>query len=808
MQKPLKTYTTHYQSPLGGITLASDGTALVGLWFHGQKYYADTLSNEHEERDDLPVFDETKRWLDTYFSGKIPDFIPPLKMRTSEFRRRVWDVLLTIPYSHTMTYGDIARIIAKERGMPSMSAQAVGGAVGHNAISLIIPCHRVIGADGSLTGYAGGIEKKLWLLKMEGALRSVIACFTILLCTCAFGQAADTLQTDSLISHQMTDVVVAARRAGTGRLAGAENGLQINREELFRAACCNLGESFTTNPSVDVSYSDATTGAKQIRLLGLSGIYVQMLTENLPNFRGVAAPFALDYVPGPWMQSIMVSKGASSVRNGYESITGQINVEYLKPDDDEGVTLNLYGNTLTRIEANADGNLHLNSRLSSEVLAHYQDEFGHHDINDDGFLDQPNVRQLNLQNRWKWHGERYLFHAGIGMIKEWREGGQTHSTAPESHDLYQIGIETDRYEGYMKHAFILDPEHGTNIALMGNVSLHQVDADYGHKHFDQNQKNVYAQLLFETNFTEQHNLSAGFSLNYDYINEELRKKNKESSNAAWGGANSSLFILHSSLPKETTPGVYAQYTYTLGSKLVAMAGLRADHSSRYGVFVTPRLHVKYAPHEVISLRLSAGKGYRTVHALAENHYLMGSGRALVIDDLHQESAWNYGVSTAFYIPLFGKTLRLNAEYYHTHFLRQAVIDYESDPTQIHITNLHGRSYSNTFQVDASYPVLEGLELTAAWRWNDVKCTYNGQLMQKPLTSRYKGLITATYKTPLGLWQFDATLQLNGGGRMPTPVNGLWDERFPAYEQLSMVPPLFPIPRRRESHRVPPATPHH
>ncbi|MBR5745429.1 MAG: methylated-DNA--[Muribaculaceae bacterium] len=164
-------YTTHYQSPLGGITLASDGEALVGLWFDGQKYFAVTLDKQHEERDDLPVFDETRRWLNTYFDGKAPDFTPKLGMRVSDFRKRVWEIMLAIPFGHTLTYGDIARQFASERGIPTMSTQAVGGAVGHNSISLIIPCHRVVGTDGSLTGYAGGIDKKLRLLQMEGALQ-------------------------------------------------------------------------------------------------------------------------------------------------------------------------------------------------------------------------------------------------------------------------------------------------------------------------------------------------------------------------------------------------------------------------------------------------------------------------------------------------------------------------------------------------------------------------------------------------------------------------------------------------------------
>ena len=588
-------------------------------------------------------------------------------------------------------------------------------------------------------------------------MRLLLTSITMMLYLSAHGQVIDSLQADTMKSQNLQNVTVTSRRAGTRRVGGPVNAVLINREELFKAACCNLGESFTTNPSVDVNYSDAATGAKQIKLLGLSGTYVQMLTENLPNFRGAAAPYSLGYVPGPWMKSIQVSKGASSVRNGYESITGQINVDYLKPEDEEGVTVNLYGDTDSRLEANADGNIHIDDKTSTELLAHYENDWGHHDENDDGFLDEPMVQQFNLQNRWQYRGTRYIFHGGLGVLSEQRDGGQDHHTAPDVHDPYVINVKTNRYEAYMKHAFIIDPEHGTNIAVMGNASLHQLDAQYGKKDYNVDQKNAYAQLMFETNLTQQHNLSAGLSLNHDYLTRN---------------------------EKETTPGAYAQYTFNLNDKVVAMAGLRADHSSVYGTFVTPRFHLKLTPNEVVNLRLSAGKGYRTVHALAENNYLLSSGRQLVIDDLEQERAWNYGVSSSFYIPLFGKTLKLNAEYYHTNFSQQAVIDYDSAPTQIRITNLDGKSYSNTVQIDATYPVVQGLELTAAWRWNDVKCTYGGELMEKPLTSRYKGLLTASYKTPLGLWEVDATLQLNGGGRMPTPVNGLWEERFHAYEQVS------------------------
>ena len=579
----------------------------------------------------------------------------------------------------------------------------------------------------------------------------------------------DTASLDSIFKNEtLHEVKVVARKAGTSRLAGAVNGIAVNKDELFKAACCNLGESFTTNPSVDVAYNDATTGARQIKLLGLSGTYVQMLTENLPNFRGAAIPYALGYVPGPWMKGIQVSKGSASVKNVYESITGQINVDYLQPEDEQKVEVNLFGDSKSRIEANADANVHLSDKWATEILLHHENILKNHDDNGDGFYDMPGREQYNVQNRWVYKGKHYIFHGGLGALKEIRTSGQD-ETHVHSDDIYRIKLHTNRYEGYMKHAFILNHEHGTNIAFMSSASMHQLDAQYGNKFYDLNEKNLYGSLMFETNFSTQHNLSLGLSFNHDYLGQNLGKNEKE-----------------------TTPGAYAQYTYTLGTKLTAMAGVRFDHSSLYGNFFTPRFHVKYSPIDAISIRLSAGKGYRTVFALAEYNYLLSSGRNLNISkDLKQEEAWNYGLSTAFYIPMFGKTLKLNAEYYYTSFENQAVVDYDANKELIAIYNLRGKSYSHTFQIDASYPLLRGLEITAAYRLNDVKCTYDygKSLMEKPLTSKYKALFTASYKTPLGLWQFDATVQLNGGGRNPEPYlladgSQSWSPRFHSFEQVS------------------------
>lgn len=611
-------------------------------------------------------------------------------------------------------------------------------------------------------------------------LHTTFFILALLVSNTAFAQSKDIKQkTDSTAYHELDEFVVSKKKAGNFKLSGPENAFKINQTELFRAACCNLGESFTTNPSVDVNYSDPATGAKQIKLLGLSGNYVQLLTENLPNFRGAARPYALRYVPGPWMKSISVSKGASSVKNGYESMSGQIDVEYLKPDDPQGVAINAYLDSELKVEANVDANLKMTDALSTEILGHFEDRYMNHDGNDDGFTDTPDIRQINLQNRWKYFSPRYIFHGGLGFINEKSSAGQTSSHHGSSHqNPYLIDLLTHRYEAYMKHAFIIDPGHNSNIALMANGAYHDLEAAYGLKAYDVNEWNAYAQLMYETDFNDKHNLSTGISYSYDGLRQHLRTEQN---------ASQTLSPLDD---KETSSGAYAQYTWKPSEKLTAMAGLRGDWSSIHGWFATPRINLRYAPVENLTIRMSAGKGYRTVHPWAEYNYLMASSRKLVVENLQQEAAWNYGLNCELRIPVSAETIKLNAEYYYTDFQRQVIVDYDSDPHMLTIANLDGKSYSHTFQIDATYESSFGLNITAAYRLNDVKTTYHGVLMEKPLTSRYKGLLTASYSTPMDIWQFDVTLQLNGGGRMPAPYrladsSFSWGERFKAFPQLNM-----------------------
>lgn len=582
--------------------------------------------------------------------------------------------------------------------------------------------------------------------------------------------ASAQTEADSLRTEDMDDVVVKARQSS--KMDRIDNAEMIGPGQLVRAACCNLGESFTTNPSVDVNYSDAATGARQIKLLGLSGTYVQMLTENVPNLRGAAIPFGLGYVPGPWMYSIQVSKGASSVRNGYESTTGQINIEYLKPQSIDQVSGNLYYDIRQKLEANVMANIHSSSKFSHGLLLHFEDRQNEHDGNGDGFMDMPRVRQYNAMYRWAYFSPKWISQFFVKGIHESRRSGQTEHAI--QHDpltpLYNIELVTKRYEAQWKNALILDPEHNASVALMLHGSIHDCATTFGRDNVDFGQRNGYAQLMYETDLTPEHNLSVGASLNHDtYMLPALDKMQDGRPYHSPGIHNYDKQNEH-----ETTPGLYAQYTYKLDEKLSLMAGLRWDHSNIYGGFWTPRVHARYTPVEWLTLRASAGKGYRSPHALIENISLMATGRDLVFESRQrQEQAWNYGLCSSFSIPLGERELELNAEYYYTDFKDQLVFDPYSNAESILFTNLNGRSYSHTLQIDANIEPFSGLDVTAGFRFSDAQTCYNGKMQWRPLTARYKGMLSLSYKTPLEFWHFDVTGQLIGpsmlydGSKTPT-----------------------------------------
>ncbi|MCM1076583.1 MAG: TonB-dependent receptor [Bacteroides sp.] len=589
--------------------------------------------------------------------------------------------------------------------------------------------------------------------------------------------ASTLVEEPDTIGLELQEVVVSERRT-LGKLRGTSlNTEVISASDLKRAACCNLGESFTTNPSVDVSYSDAATGARQIKLLGLSGSYVQMLTENIPNFRGAAGPFGLGYIAGPWMQSIQVSKGASSVKNGFESITGQINVEMKKPQLEPSLSVNAYADHLGKAEGNFDGNIHIGDKWSTALLLHGENSFKAHDENDDGFADSPRIHQFAGMNRWAYLGTSYVFQAAVKYLDERRKSGQIahvhHYTDP-----YIIDIDTRRVEAFTKNAYIFDRDNDGNVAMIASMNFHDQHADYGRKLYDVIQREAYVSAMFERKWNNLHSLSTGLSMVYDNYRQLLRASNL--TDAAIDHINS----------HEMTYGAYGQYTLNVDNRLIAMAGVRGDHSSRYGWMFTPRLHVRYNVMDPLSLQLSAGRGYHSPQSLAEYHYLLASSRKLVIEkDLKQESAWNFGTGVTSNLRMFGRSLGLSAEYYYTRFTDQLLLNLDENPHAAIIGNLGGRSYSHTFQIEASYNILSDLNFSAAYRLTDVKANYGNGMRQKPLTSRNKGLLTLGYTPNMGLWQLDITCALNGGGRNPDPYmtadgQPSWSERYHPYAQLN------------------------
>ena len=553
----------------------------------------------------------------------------------------------------------------------------------------------------------------------------------------------------------------------------------ITGEALCMAACCNLSESFETSASVDVAYSDAATGAKQIRLLGLSGTYVQMLTENTPNIRGLAQSFGMEYIPGPWMEAIQVSKGTSSVINGYEAIAGQINVEYLKPQTQDPVSINAMISTETHAEVNATGGWDINDKVSTGVLLHAQNMSLELDHNHDGFLDMPMNTNVNLLNRWYVKTGDYTGQFLVRGLYDRRQGGLT-KDATAVLSPYAIDLNTYRVDGFMKNGYVFDADLGTSIGIIASASYHNQQNQYGSRQWDAAQTNAYLNAIFQTSFDDattdlwddhSHSLSTGLSLNFDKYDERLSLPM---------GVDTCVYDLDM---WEATPGIFAEYTYTYKDKLTLLAGIRGDYSTRYGFFATPRMNIRYAPFEWWTLRGSVGLGYRSPNAIADNAAYLSSQRIYAFDAAHlaQERSMNAGVSTVFYIPIGKRELQLSGEYYYTKFLDGVIADMDRDIHRIHLYNLRdvdgAQYFSHNWQVEANMEILRGWTLTAAFRYTDVKqTTFNPkggadqlgayELRDKPLQNKFKGIISTSYQTPLKTWQFDLTAQFNGEGRMP------------------------------------------
>ena len=585
---------------------------------------------------------------------------------------------------------------------------------------------------------------------------------------------------------ELEEVTVSSRAAGThiSRI-NPFTTVQITNAELCKAACCSLAESFETNASVDVSYTDAATGAKQIQLLGLSGTYVQMLVENMSNSRGLASSFGLDFVPGPWMESIQVSKGAASVLNGYESLTGQINLQYKKPETSEKFFVNGFTSSSGRIEGNVNGSVSLNDKWSTAVLAHASSDTQKNDHNKDGFLDEPLTTRYIFMNRWRFKpNAQWITQFGVKLLDEKRTGGQMAFNRKKSFDnqidRYGITIDSRNMEAFFKTGYVFPSDDSKSVAIVTNYVGHEQESMYGHRFYDGTQNFFQANLILQSHFgdTEKHKYNAGLSFMYDDLNETFYK---------FQSSLPTQIIPEMDVPNgsrtENVPGAFFQYTFHFEEKFTLIAGLRGDYHNIYGGFITPRMNIRYNITENTSLRASAGKGYRTPNLMAEFNPLLASSRKFVVDSkLKQEEGWNYGANITQYIPIGGRELVINLEYYRTHFENQMIMDLDMNVNEVHFYNLKGKSYSNVYQAEASMEVFRGMNVVAACRFNDVQMTTAGKLQRKAFQSDYKGLLNLSYSTPLQKWQFDITAQFNGGGRVPSTAANL-DLSNPATEKF-------------------------
>lgn len=553
--------------------------------------------------------------------------------------------------------------------------------------------------------------------------------------------------------------VVHRQKSSQVSMLNPVNTIHIGEDELLKAACCNLSESFETSPSVDVSFTDAVTGTRQIQMLGLAGAYTQITRENMPDVRGLSSIFGLTYIPGTWIESIQLNKGAGSVANGYESIAGQINVELLKPESADRMYLNLFANQMGRLEANANFAYRFKDRRWSTALLLY----GKHnaektDNNKDGFMDHPLTDQLIALNRWRYIGDdgiRSQF--GVKVTSVNNVGGQLAFEAdrqPVAEDVWGMQIDMNRFEGFAKIGKVYASMPWKSMGLQLSGVVHSQDSYFGNNAYDASQHSFYSNYIYQSILgNTNHKFKTGASVQYDDYSED--------------------FNLTDYGRKEMVSGVYFEYTYSYFERMNIVAGVRADYHNLYGAFVTPRLHIRYAPQDNLVFRVGAGSGRRTANIFAENIGMLASSRQVVVlgDDtskpygLQQEEAWNYGISMANTFELWQREGVLTLDFFRTDFINQIVVDYDHSPQQVLFYNLDGQSYANSLQAQLDYEVFDRFDVRVAYRWYDVKTDYQDDLLKKPLVATNRAFLNLAYSTS-SAWSFDYTINWQGKKRIP------------------------------------------
>jgi outer membrane receptor for ferrienterochelin and colicin len=552
----------------------------------------------------------------------------------------------------------------------------------------------------------------------------------------------------------LKEVVVKGTATTIDRMSPIQTEI-ITSRALAKAACCNLSESFETNASVSVSYADAVTGSKQIQMLGLNGAYIQTNVENIPSIRGLATTFGLNFVPGTWIQSIDVGKGAGSVVNGYESMTGQINVELQKPDSREKLYFNTYVNNFGRAEVNLNLSHQINEKWSTGLLTHASTLQNRVDNNDDGFLDMPLYTQFNVIQRWKYQSERTMVQFGVKALHEDRIGGQT-NFRPEMRNnggppVYGFGAQINRLEVFTKMAKLFPDQPYKGLGLILNASIHDQNSYFGFTPYDGRQQTLYGNLIYQSIIgNTNHSFKTGISYMLDDYNERYRDTTM--------------------LRTESVPGVFYEYTYNNLDKFTLVAGSRVDFHNLYGTQFTPRVHLKYQLDNNTALRLTAGRGFRVSNPLAEYFGNLVSSRAVVFrEQIRPEVSWNYGASITRDFEWLGMPGTFIVDYYRTNFQNQLVADLEH-PGFLYFYNLQDKAFANSFQAEVNLTP-DRFDFKLAYRLFDVKQTMGepfgeSVLLPRMMINRDRVLFNAGYALPYDKWKFDFTVQWNGKRRIP------------------------------------------
>lgn len=542
----------------------------------------------------------------------------------------------------------------------------------------------------------------------------------------------------------------------------------ITAKELFKAACCDLSESFETNASVDVVSSDAVTGSKQIQMLGLAGIYTQMTVEGLPGPRGFAAPLGLNSIAGTWIEAINISKGIGSVANGFENMAGQINVELKKPHNSEKLFFNAYANNMGRTDINLNLSHHINEKWSVGLLLH--DNFMYNkkmNFSDNGFRDMPVGNLFSGVNRWHFeNGKGIIAQFGIKFLHDDRVGGQidfNESTDKFTTNKYGLGFKNQRIEGFGKLGYVFPTNKHRSIGLQLSASQYKQESFFGLNSYDNEQNSYYANLLFQDIIGDvAHKYKVGASVQYDKYDEDLKR------------VNSSEDFDYNFGRKEAVSGVFAEYTFSPSEKFDAVLGIRQDYNNLYGWFTTPRAVLRYEPILGTTLRLSSGRGQRTANIFAENLGIFASSRSIAglanlangegAYGLKPEVSWNTGFTIDQSFQLFGRESGVSVELFHNNFQNQVVVDFEN-PREVSFYNLDGKSYSNSLQAEFRFMPAAHFEARMAYRMLDVETEFKSGSLQKPLTAKHRGFMNLAYNTHSG-WHFDYTLNVVGKKRLP------------------------------------------